>query len=89
MRTQQHLSFKIAMPDWLMGDVLDVRLTVMQWLCSQPPPGDTDGTTPVCRVSLLRRNLTPHFIHMTSPLWLLRKFSVSFVTGVSLTLTKL
>ncbi|KAF7777483.1 hypothetical protein Agabi119p4_3555 [Agaricus bisporus var. burnettii] len=48
---------RIPMPDWLAGDVLDVRMTVMQWLSSQPLLGDTESPTPQARFPPVRRSL--------------------------------
>jgi hypothetical protein len=91
MRTQQGRSFKIPMPEWLTGDVLDVRMTVMQWLSSQPHSGDdTDSATPVCRVSFLSAVSDTSFPSHDLPIMVAKFFllrSVSAVTGVSLTLT--
>ncbi|KAF5344056.1 hypothetical protein D9756_011522 [Leucocoprinus leucothites] len=36
---------KISMPEWLTGDVLDVRMTVMQWLSNQPTPSTPSSST--------------------------------------------
>ncbi|KXN82506.1 3'-5' exonuclease eri1 [Leucoagaricus sp. SymC.cos] len=48
---------KISMPEWLTGDILDVRMTVMQWLNTQvshstTTPNSTTRTFPPVRRSL-------------------------------------
>ncbi|KAJ3575994.1 hypothetical protein NP233_g723 [Leucocoprinus birnbaumii] len=47
---------KISMPEWLTGDVLDVRMTVMQWLNTQPTHSSPTPSTST-RIPPVRRSL--------------------------------
>lgn len=55
-------TIQISMPEWLTGDVLDVRMAVMQWLSTQPPcaASNPNNSTRVCRVFRLSTMLSAH-----------------------------
>ncbi len=58
------------MPEWLTGDVLDVRRTVMEWLASPLNSANNHNTTRVCRVvfvPIIYRQLTVYFLYFLCP----------------------